>query len=71
MYTHRYTGNSKYMITYVRTCIFIATTEETQVPFLERRMSYPEGDKFNNDDISQMLQPVKCKRHVSALVESL
>ena len=53
----------------VRTCVF-STTEETQIPFLERRMSYPEDKAFSIDDISQMLQPMKCERHVSVLVGS-
>ena len=50
--------------------VFFNTTEETQIPFLERRMSYPEGSTFSIDDISQKLKPMKCKRHVSVLFKS-
>ena len=44
-------------------------TEGTQVPFLERETSYPEGSTFRiDDDISQTLRPLKCKRNVSIVV---
>ena len=48
-------------------CFYI--TEEPQIPFLERETSYPEGSAFKiNDDISQTLKPLKCKRNVSGLI---
>lgn len=44
-------------------------TEGTQIPFLERETSYPEGSTFRiDDDISQTLRPLKCKRNVSISV---